>query len=194
MKFYLLYRGKLKGNGDSRHKHEIRKELDPQMRSLWQEEPLINYKSAYLPGGSEEKHSPFIFPSQSPTCTSCICLITSKAFFVADIAVTLFRPDAPGKLIHSGDIDNRLKTLLDALRMPQGSNEIVRDNATDDDHQQQDFLYCVLEDDCLISHLSVNTERLLLPVDHHLEVVALIKVEIKITRDALDFMGIALAM
>jgi hypothetical protein len=33
--------------------------------------------------------------------------------------ILFLRADIPGKVVQSGDIDNRLKTLFDALRMPQ---------------------------------------------------------------------------
>jgi hypothetical protein len=38
---------------------------------------------------------------------------------VADVNVLFLRRSAPGQLIgHDGDIDNRIKTLFDALRVP----------------------------------------------------------------------------
>lgn len=188
MEFRLVYEGRLKGNGATKHKDEIRKELDPQMRTLWSQVPLQGYKDL-LPGERYEHQSPFIFDPQSPSHPRCICLISSKAFFIAEIDITLLRPDPPGSFVHSGDIDNRLKTLLDALRMPKNDNEfhLTPGSPVED-------MYCLMEDDNLISRLSITTDRLLRPVNTPLDVIAIIRVNVKITRDTLDFMGLAIAM
>jgi hypothetical protein len=39
--------------------------------------------------------------------------------------ITLLRPEAPGNIVtQGGDIDNRLKTLLDALKVPNLPNAL----------------------------------------------------------------------
>ena len=53
-----------------------------------------------------------------------------------------------------GDLDNRLKTLFDALRMPQGNNEVpgkMFGNGED--------LFCLLEDDSLVRKFSVESRE-----------------------------------
>ena len=66
------------------------------------------------------------------------------------------RHDPPGTILSpSGDIDNRLKTLFDALRMPQNASEIPEDAAHDG------VFFCLLEDDSLITKLSVDTSQIL---------------------------------
>lgn len=73
----------------------------------------------------------------------------------------MLRPEEPGNLITAGgDIDNRLKTLLDALRYPKNANEIPVDVLPDVDENP---FHCLLEDDNLITGLSVTTDRLLQP-------------------------------
>ena len=54
-----------------------------------------------------------------------------------------------------GDLDGRIATLFDALRMPDPKHEYRGETPTSDP------LYVVLEDDVLISDLSVKTGRLL---------------------------------
>jgi len=47
-------------------------------------------------------------------------LVNNKLHMTADLNITMLRPGRPGSLItHAGDIDNRLKTLLDALKVPE---------------------------------------------------------------------------
>jgi hypothetical protein len=68
----------------------------------------------------------------------------------------MLRAEAPGRIIVGrGDIDNRLKTLFDALRAPTSKQEIKEGaRATSAD----DPLYVLLEDD-LITRASVETDR-----------------------------------
>ena len=58
-----------------------------------------------------------------------------------------------------GDIDNRVKTLLDALRMPHDSSELPKDPPALD----EDPFFCLLEDDALVTELALVTDRLLEP-------------------------------
>jgi hypothetical protein len=54
------------------------------------------------------------------------------------------------------DIDNKIKTLLDALQLPQ-ANQYCDD--------EEDPLYCLLENDSLVSELRVTVDYLLCPPD-----------------------------
>ncbi len=81
------------------------------------------------------------------------------------------RQEDPGELVlQGGDLDNRLKTLFDALRIPDG-----------DVAQAQNPTYCLLESDTLIDSFKVSTGRLLMsepnhPSEVHLTIEAAIKV------------------
>jgi hypothetical protein len=56
-------------------------------------------------------------------------------------------------IYQGGDIDGRIKTLLDALAMPQHSEQVLQGSDTP--------IYCLLEDDSMVSGLHVESERLL---------------------------------
>src|ERR1700687_822862 len=74
--------------------------------------------------------------------------------------ILFLRRDGPGSLVRSGgDIDNRLKVLFDALRMPQTPDEVCGDTLGPD----EDPFFCLLEDDKLISKAQVDTNWLLTP-------------------------------
>jgi hypothetical protein len=85
------------------------------------------------------------------------------------------RQEDPGALVlQGGDIDNRVKTLFDALRNPEAS---VEKNYP----QNQYLTYCLLESDTLISGFKISTGRLLFPqFDHPNEVHLLIEVEVRV--------------
>jgi len=68
--------------------------------------------------------------------------------------ITFLRKEDPGRIYQGGDLDNRLKTLLDALSVPN-EQQIVNDDATSDP------IFCLMENDRLLSSLNVRTRRLL---------------------------------
>ena len=91
----------------------------------------------------------------------------------------MLRPEAPGSIVaQGGDIDNRLKTLLDALRMPRDESELARNDSPKDG---EDPFFCLLEDDHLVTKIAVATDRLLLPCDDPSSVRLLIHVKARAT-------------
>ena len=87
-------------------------------------------------------------------------LATRDLDLIVSLDILFLRYDQPGQtLLQSGDIDNRLKTLFDALRKPRDLSET---GGADPDQDENPF-YVLLEDDSLITHLSVTTDLLLEP-------------------------------
>ena len=73
------------------------------------------------------------------------------------------RRDIPGSLLSAGDIDNRLKTVIDALRRPRHAQELAGNETARAD---EDPFFVLLEDDKQVTHLEVETDTLLdLPTD-----------------------------
>jgi len=80
---------------------------------------------------------------------------------LARLSIKLLRPEAPGSLItQGGDIDNRIKTLLDALRLPIEA-ELPPGIAPTDFETP---FFCLLESDTLVTRLDIDTDRLLADV------------------------------
>jgi hypothetical protein len=91
-----------------------------------------------------------------------IPLVTRLHGLVCEIDITFLRREEPGAIVNEGgDIDNRLKTLFDALRIPYNAAEMGRSTDPGDTVN----VFCLLEDDLLITRLSVRTGRLLGPLD-----------------------------
>jgi hypothetical protein len=59
--------------------------------------------------------------------------------------------------VWAGDIDNRIKTLIDALRIPSANEDYDQRTPAED---EQPF-FCLLEEDKLITKLTIETDRLL---------------------------------
>jgi hypothetical protein len=170
MEFTLFYRGELKANGSPEQKQTIRRFLHPQLKKLWDTELLIEYKP-YLrndPGDGDigllETVGEFTFAP----------LISSRLYLFAEVNIILLRPEEPGTIITQcgGDIDNRLKTLFDALAVPSHENQIP---SSDRPKDSETPFFCLLQDDRLIKNVSVRTDRLLVDCVNNKEVVLLIQ-------------------
>lgn len=182
MEFTLYYRGELKSNGSPKHKHKIRSALSPQLEHLWSLEPLSGYKQIYLNPIPKNQTSSNTKISLLENLGGYIFapFISDKIYLNAELEITLLRPQAPGEIImQSGDIDNRLKTLFDALSVPAQINQIPENEIK---NSSENPIYCLLQDDRLISSVLVKTDRLLDTTNNKHEVVLLIQVKTKITR------------
>jgi hypothetical protein len=185
MEFRLIYEGPLRGQGArSAHKWDIRRALHPQLQRLWSEHPLkeaaidllAHPANASRPSVIVEKGGLLFAP-----------LVTQRLNLYAELSVLLFRQQPRGMLItDGGDIDNRLKALLDGLRVPHGSMEGRTELPEQPDPSP---LFCLLEDDSLVSKVSIESEQLLRPAEPD-EVVAIISVHVKKTRLSVDNMAL----
>lgn len=175
MRFRLIFEGDLAPRQQVKvgHVHAIRQQLHPQIKKLWDLSPLGVLKAQWLK------------PYMGPDGYERIEDIGSKKFaplislhLAAELDIVLLRQQAPGQLIgDGGDIDNRLKTLFDALRMPSKAELSQIGTAADQDEEP---LHCLLKDDALIHRVNVETDRLLKDGDpRHL--MAIINVKVLVT-------------
>jgi len=89
-------------------------------------------------------------------------LVPEYLNLTCSLDVLFLRPDPPGRLIQTADIDARLKTLFDALKVPNDTDQLGK--YKDQEPQlDEDPFYCLLEDDQLITHISVKTGILFEP-------------------------------
>jgi hypothetical protein len=170
VKFTLIYQGPLKaksGGDKSRtlHEHEIRKIMHRQLKELWK----IQYP---LPGLSTGLASHIAGPGRNAqTLVAKLCvhkgafkfvpLISNQTGLVCRLDIQFLRRSAPGEIVkHGGDLDNRLKTLFDALRIPDSVGDDVQP-----ENSEMPFFYCLLQDDALIIEVNVSTDILLEPAE-----------------------------
>jgi len=186
MEFTLVYRGPLKANGRPAEKQAIRRIFHGQLKELWKQPPLTDHGP---PGGHLLEDSP---PQgdfsiiQRVGVFRLAPLVAEKLHLIAELQITLLRPEAPGGVLtQGGDIDNRLKTLLDSLRMPHNVGEIPGTPLPDEDP-----FFCLLEDDNLVTKIGVSTDRLLEPTASQSDVQLFIHVTTKATRMIYGNMGL----
>lgn len=183
MKFTLNYRGELRassGRGSSRldDKWKIRRQIHPQLKELWKTHHVLSRigVEAVIPSFDKGFMQTYVHHSvdESPIDLgpdavnliepmevegkSFIPLVRESMSLVCDLDILFLRKGEPGQLVsQSGDIDNRIKTLLDGLRMPINAAEIGNKRVYRP-------MYCLLEDDSLITGLNVRTDQLLDPL------------------------------
>ncbi|MGO8709360.1 MAG: hypothetical protein ACLQMG_16930 [Terracidiphilus sp.] len=85
-------------------------------------------------------------------------LVTEDLCLQCSLEILFLRPSDSGTLIHGGDLDNRLKTLFDGLRLPENLDEVAGAVPGPDETP----FFCLLQDDKLISEVKVTTDNLLL--------------------------------
>lgn len=188
LKFRLLFEGELPprqraGVGDL---HAIRMQIHPQIKALWQYPPLSPeprekwLRESTSPGdyGILERSNGILFAP----------LISRTNDLTCELDVTLLRQQAPGQLLGAGgDIDNRMKTLLDALRKPSTQEaQVAQIPIRPDD----DPIHCLLQDDALVTRLNVDTDRLLRPASKEFDLVAIIQVTVVLTRVTFGTIGL----
>jgi hypothetical protein len=168
MRLTLTYQGRLwgasSGNARVKHKHDIRKVLHPQLRRFWQTNSLLrsarSYSVGIVMGRTVDATAPFLWEYLAKRYEKVgynfVPLAREESRLACSVKILMLRPDPPGRLITSGDIDNRLKTLFDSLRMPANEGEVPC-GPTDDEKP----FYVLFEDDKLITHISVETDTLL---------------------------------
>jgi hypothetical protein len=170
--FRLTYRGPLPASQpkDSRsgEKHDIRLNLSPQLAALWDTEPVLREYGLALANANLENRRVSLIQLEENTkphyqVATCgylaIPLVTRHNGLACHLDIEILRREDPGGILHDGDIDNRLKTLFDALHMPLADNEVPGLKWGSGGTK----LYCLLEDDSLITKLSVDTHKLLRP-------------------------------
>jgi hypothetical protein len=176
VRFTLFYRGELRPNRGAADKQAIRRAFHPQLKCLWSLPPLADFSQWLLPVPKQgevtlvEPVGKFQF----------VPLVSERIHMVAEIDIAMLRPGPPGDLVnHAGDLDNRVKTLLDALRVPREITAIPKD---DEPREGEAPFFCLLGDDRLVTHLSIKTDSLLETNAKPSEVVMFLRVTTRPTR------------
>jgi hypothetical protein len=128
VEFRLTYAGPLLSSGNTphaKHKQELRKHFHPQMKKLWNDFPHLREMQHPLPEEVIVVNSPPPAKRIEHLATQFqrngyrfVPLVTRDLVLSCGIQVLFLRPDLPGKILQNGDIDGRIKTLFDGLKMP----------------------------------------------------------------------------
>lgn len=87
-------------------------------------------------------------------------LVTKRVVLRCNVDILFLRAEEKNYVLQGGDIDGRLKTLFDSLRMIREAQELPPDHRPPE--ESEDPFFVLLEDDQLISEVRVNANQLLL--------------------------------
>jgi hypothetical protein len=222
MKFRIVYEGQLfssqpkendklsaKEIGITNHKHQIRQQINGQLKNLFKKHPVLSAfkycpkcglnhafktKGGVQIGTHKEfnltetilentliKHENLKLGSEN----YAFCPLVSSALNLrCSLDILLLRLDQVAGVYKSGDLDNRLKTLIDGLTMPSSKDQIPGTEHAPT--KMMDPFYTILADDNIIDSLKVETDTLYKvwgPNEKHDPswVTAIITVEVKPT-------------
>jgi hypothetical protein len=167
VEFRLVYQGPLASGTEGRLKEKsaIRRCFHEQMAELWTQNAALRRLGVH--GSGPDAGVNRLLPlanrkrlSASNYIYNFLPLIGEGHGISCSLDILFLRRESAGGVVkHGGDIDNRIKVLFDALRVP--SNEELQDVPPAADESP---FFCVLEDDKYIDEVKVTTDRLLLPM------------------------------
>jgi len=177
MAFRLIYEGELlsANAGDKtavrKNKHAIRKQLHPQLKRLWQTDKHLHFHAIVPVQGIPIGGLPIsnVFPTNldyiAKKYERCgngfVPLIEPEGPLVnlyVSLDILFLRRERPGAIIKGGDLDNRMKTFFDGLKIPENCEDITEPFEVDECP-----MYCLLCDDKLISEVKITTDLMLRP-------------------------------
>lgn len=173
MEFRLIYYGQLlkaAGRANPRvwEKHQIRLNLHPQIKRLWEVNPLLGFYSQeqHLEKGGLAHYVVMHRLTQTQEIAKrnrgYIPVVNAEFGMLCDLDILFLRSEPSGGVIRrdagGGDIDNRMKTLLDALCIP-----VVEPERRESDPPDPNPFYVLMTDDSLITSLKITADRLLEP-------------------------------
>lgn len=164
----------------SNNKHLIRKRFHKQLKFLWANNPvlkrlqfcescgisqdLVSHPSSLGIGNHKLADVQQYIVGQVPQFTGFkFCPLVIEQFdLICSIDLLILRRMRNG-VFEGGDIDNRVKTIIDALKMPQQRSQL---GDSDKSAPGEDPFYVLLRDDSLINGFSVETDMLLREESH----------------------------
>ena len=184
MEFHLLYEGPLHSEGTEHvrnEKHAIRKVFHRQLKRLWFIDPNLR-RFAEMDGGLwyvEKFKKEHGFASDPPPLSederirygleysgekwersgfNFAPLVIAEHCLRCTLEVLFLRMEERNYILQGGDIDRRIHVLFDGLRMIREGSELPTRAIPDADEKP---FCCLLQDDTLVSDVTINTGRLL---------------------------------
>ena len=175
MELTLRYRGRLPSTGSVRDKQALRLALSPQLGDFWGRDRRYHHHDLNaLPIARRVKDK---IGTDGPIRSMADCqfryqlggidfipLVTDALQADCALSIRIHRPQDAGSIIYTGgDLDNRLKTLFDALRMPRDMTELDPKAPMANPGPDSGRVFCLLQGDELITKITIDSKRLLGP-------------------------------
>lgn len=159
MEFRIIFRGHLpsENNATVEMKHNIRKQLHPQLREVWKGHPSL--KGSFEPNKAGISRVDEIAKDNSKCDVFHFVPLVRKKENACSLNILILYRHEPYRAYNRGDLDNRVKTLVDGLRMPVQCTEVEGQFPSAD----EDPFFVLMDDDCTIYEFQVTTDQLFVP-------------------------------
>jgi hypothetical protein len=184
MKFRLTYEGEVPSSQSkaANAKMDMRKSFQLQLRQLWAQTCFLNDAIVYPSEHPDEANSIRkirFFDSKTESEAEPLTLamaiannhvengykfvpiVRETANLACSLNILLLRNDGLRSAVTAGDLDNRMKTIIDALKRPKNKNEL---GSYLEPTEDEDPFFVLLEDDVLVTRLTAEADDLLSPV------------------------------
>jgi hypothetical protein len=176
VQFRLLYSGnRLTASDNPKDKHAVRREFHRQLRRLWSAKPRLRQLARVYGGTPLRDAGKVSFTDDEATSAyfsklgnayerggfHFVPLVEESLQLNVSLDILFLRPDDHPLIQQGGDLDNRLKTLFDSLKVPSSTNGL----GGHPDEDEEPF-FVLLEDDDLITEFKVSTDTLLMLPTH----------------------------
>ncbi|CAN5369253.1 hypothetical protein BH10PSE10_BH10PSE10_08180 [soil metagenome] len=187
MEFKLTYDGPLRPSGRDAengqlvplagHKQELRKVFHRQLKHLWSTNKFLSEHkvhpagravspaempqlASHLGGGPDTRiqMSDTIAQNYARNGYKFVPLVREEVSLLCSLNILFLRHDFRRGVLSAGDLDNRIKTLIDGLRMPMNASELRGNEIPANDECP---FFCLLADDNLVTALAVESDALL---------------------------------
>jgi hypothetical protein len=180
LSFTLSYDGPLPSAGNATRvpeKQALRRAFHPQLKTWWKTGPLA---ATLADIGGTFWQTFVVSLLAADTGFTFLPVVARFLNVVCELDILLLKPEEPGKFIlNTGDLDNRLKLLFDALRMPTSKDEIPSEDTPQTG--ERPHFFCLLEDDALITKVSIRADRLLVPLPRPHDIRLVVGVSLRAT-------------
>jgi hypothetical protein len=168
LRFTLKYRGELRSNqakkGSRKIGHAIRRNFHPQIQHRWVVTPELRIWAQpphnwRLPIREKSIRKDWYQKRMGNYLFVPLVIVSDSRPLVCELDIRILWRAAAGNLLlrtdDGIDLDNRVSVLLDALTIPQ-QNQLL----TDEPVAGEERTFCLLEDDRLVTKLTVSAEPL----------------------------------
>ena len=164
MRFSLKYEGELKSSNSSKthvvDKNRLRWHFSGQLQQLFARGNFSKFPKVegVVAGADTGGRIVFSWDVHSFNGIEFVAVLDRSFQVACSLKIQMDRPERPGSLFqrngeNTGDLDNRVKTLFDSLRMPHNENEVTRDSK----NPSRNFCMCLFEDDSMVTELGILT-------------------------------------
>ena len=182
MKFCLTYEGPVPSSQShaGREKMVMRKHFHRQMKYLWSSNTFLrsvkvpvnthpddmlgrqmsDFNRREAPSDERIDFSESVAKQYQEFGYRFVPLIRKTNYVVCSLKIRLLRSDDQFSPVSAGDLDNRVKTIIDSLKKPSNQSECSQYTTPE---EGEDPFFVLLEDDKYLSHLEVECTQNLKP-------------------------------